>query len=74
MSIGLVLRHTYEETCEVCDKIAVWFSSTARKWNTFLLNWIREHVHNSQLKDITKNKSTYDREGKHEMKVIGFIG
>ena len=35
MSIGLVLRHTYEETCEVCDKIAVWFSSTARKWNTF---------------------------------------
>ena len=35
MSIGLVLRHTYEETCEVCDKIAVRFSSTARKWNTF---------------------------------------
>lgn len=22
MSIGLVLKHTYEETCEVCDKIA----------------------------------------------------
>ena len=22
MSIGLVLRHTYQETCEVCDKIS----------------------------------------------------
>ena len=22
MSIGIVLRHTYEETCEICDKIA----------------------------------------------------
>lgn len=22
MSIGLVLKHTYQETCEVCDKIA----------------------------------------------------
>ena len=33
MSIGLVLRHTYEETCEICDKISVWFSKTAKKWN-----------------------------------------
>ena len=33
MSIGLVLRHTYEETCEMCDKIAVWFSMVAKKWN-----------------------------------------
>ena len=33
MSIGLVLRHTYEETCEICDKIAVWFSAAAKKWN-----------------------------------------
>lgn len=22
MSIGLVLRHTYQETCEICEKIA----------------------------------------------------
>ena len=22
MSIGLVLKHTYQETCEICDKIA----------------------------------------------------
>ena len=33
MSIGLVLRHTYEETCEICDKIAVWVSMGAKKWN-----------------------------------------
>ena len=33
MSIGLVLRHTYKETCEVCDKIAMWMSSAGKKWN-----------------------------------------
>jgi|TARA_Y100000389_G_scaffold57753_1_gene53766 tRNA G26 N,N-dimethylase Trm1 len=22
MSIGLVLRHTYQETCEICEKVA----------------------------------------------------
>ena len=35
MSIGLVLRHTYEETCEICDKIAVLMKNIGKKWNTF---------------------------------------
>ena len=37
MSIGLVLRHTYEETCEVCDKIAVWFHRLHENGIHFLL-------------------------------------
>ena len=35
MSIGLVLRHTYEETCEICDKIAGLMKNIRKKWNTF---------------------------------------
>jgi hypothetical protein len=34
MSIGLVLRHTYEETCEICEKIAHFFKIVGKKWNT----------------------------------------
>lgn len=34
MSIGLVLKHTYEETCEICDKIAQFFKIAGKKWNT----------------------------------------
>ena len=33
MSIGLVLRHTYEETCEICEKIAHFFKIVGKKWN-----------------------------------------
>ena len=35
MSIGLVLRHTYEETCEICDKIAHYIKIAGKKWNRF---------------------------------------
>ena len=35
MSIGVVLRYTYEETCEVCDKIAHFLKVAGKKWNTF---------------------------------------
>jgi len=32
MSIGLVMKYTYEETCEICDKIAQFTKSTAKKF------------------------------------------
>ena len=35
MSIGLVLRHTYEETCEICEKIANLMKIIGKKWNVF---------------------------------------
>jgi len=35
MSIGIVLRHTYEETCEICDKIAHYIKIAGKKWNRF---------------------------------------
>ena len=31
MSIGLVLKHTYHETCEICDKVAKVFSIVFKK-------------------------------------------
>ena len=34
MSIGIVLRHTYEETCEICDKIAEYIKA-ATHFNKF---------------------------------------
>tara|TARA_Y100000022_G_C13070435_1_gene293128 strand:+ start:277 stop:483 length:207 start_codon:yes stop_codon:yes gene_type:complete len=35
MSIGIVLRHTYEETCEICDKIAEYIKVAANHFNKF---------------------------------------
>ena len=35
MSIGIVLKHTYEETCEICDKIAHYIKIAGKKWNRF---------------------------------------
>ena len=35
MSIGLVLKHTYEETCEICDKIAHYAKIVGKNFNTF---------------------------------------
>ena len=35
MSIGLVLRHTYEETCEICDKIAHYIKVGSIHFNKF---------------------------------------
>lgn len=37
MSIGLVLRHTYEETCEVCEKIAHFVGVIMKKMNKFFM-------------------------------------
>ena len=37
MSIGLVLRHTYEETCEVCEKIAHFIRVGVKKMNRFFI-------------------------------------
>ena len=30
MSIGIVLKYTYEETCEICDKIAHFMRASGR--------------------------------------------
>ena len=30
MSIGLVLRHTYQETCEICDKISLFIRKSMK--------------------------------------------
>ena len=35
MSIGLVLRHTYEETCEICETIAKFFGKVFAAFNRF---------------------------------------
>lgn len=35
MSIGVVLRYTYEETCEICDKIAHYAKVVGKNFNTF---------------------------------------
>ena len=35
MSIGLVLKHTYQETCEICDKIAHYLKVVGSKFNIF---------------------------------------
>ena len=35
MSIGLVLRHTYQETCEICDKIAHYIRVSSVRFNNF---------------------------------------
>jgi len=32
MSIGLVMKYTYQETCEICDKIAQFTKSAAKKF------------------------------------------
>jgi hypothetical protein len=33
MSIGLVLRHTYQETCHICDKVA---QIVSKVWNSIV--------------------------------------
>ena len=38
MSIGIVLRHTYEETCEVCDKIAHLLKVAGKTMNKFFVS------------------------------------
>ena len=35
MSIGLVLRHTYQETCEICDKISHYIKVGSIHFNKF---------------------------------------
>jgi len=35
MSIGIVLKHTYEETCEVCDKIAQFVGKASKSFWMF---------------------------------------
>ena len=38
MSIGVVLRYTYEETCEVCDKIAHYAKVVGKNMNNFFVS------------------------------------
>jgi len=38
MSIGVVLRYTYEETCEVCDKIAHYVKVVGKNMNKFFVS------------------------------------
>lgn len=38
MSIGLVLRHTYEGTCEICDKIAHYTKVVGKNMNKFFVS------------------------------------
>ena len=35
MSVGLVIRHTYQETCELCDKISQLVKRTFRSFFLF---------------------------------------
>ena len=35
MTIGLVLRHTYQETCEICESIAKFFVKVGSRFNNF---------------------------------------
>jgi len=35
MSIGLVLRHTYQETCEICEQIAHYLKVVGSKLDIF---------------------------------------
>ena len=35
MSIGLVLRHTYQETCEICEQIAHYLKVVGSKLDKF---------------------------------------
>ena len=35
MSIGLVIRYTYQETCEICDEIAHYLKVVGSKFNAF---------------------------------------
>ena len=35
MSIGLVLRHTYKETCEICETVAKFFGKVFAAFNRF---------------------------------------
>jgi len=35
MSIGLVMKYTYQETCEICEKIAKFIKSTAKSFDKF---------------------------------------
>ena len=38
MSIGVVLRYTYEETCEICDKIAHYAKVVGKNMNKFFVS------------------------------------
>ena len=37
MSIGLVLKHTYEETCEICEKISAFAKRVVYKFHRITL-------------------------------------
>ena len=38
MSIGLVLRHTYQETCEICEQIAHYAKVVGKNMNRFFVS------------------------------------
>ena len=56
MSIGVVLRYTYEETCEVCDKIAHYAKVVGKNMNKFFVSvsYARNEYLNLQDRDTTK--------------------
>ena len=64
MSIGIVLRHTYEETCEICEKIANFMKIVGKKWNVFFtrVGYARAHL-NLHHRGIMKNESFNVGEG-----------
>ena len=35
MSIGLVIRYTYDETCELCEKVALFIKKIPSTFNVF---------------------------------------
>ena len=35
MSIGVALRYTYDETCELCEKVALFIKKLPAKFNVF---------------------------------------
>ena len=58
MSIGLVLRHTYQETCEICEQIAHYLKVVGSKLDIFLpeLDMQEQHLNSQGWEDMMKQK------------------
>ena len=65
MSIGLVIRYTYDETCELCEKVALFIKKIPSAFNKFFtrVGYARADFLNLQDRDTTKKQNTYVREG-----------
>jgi hypothetical protein len=55
MSIGLVLKHTYQETCHICDKIA---HIVSKVWDGI--------VHHAEIVGTARAAAELTRQGYHK--------